>query len=69
MFVVGVADIYAQGLDFADRLYVTEIQQSVKGDAHFPEFNRMEWEEVSRKIERQETPQPLEYHFVEYQRL
>ncbi|MFZ2301210.1 MAG: dihydrofolate reductase [Gallionella sp.] len=66
IFVVGGADIYAQALSLADRLYVTEIQQDVAGDAWFPEFDRAEWLEVSREKYRQETPKPLEYHFVEY---
>ncbi len=68
IFVVGGADIYAQALDMADTLYITEIQQDVIGDAWFPEFSRLEWLQVSREIHRQETPQPLEYHFVTYRR-
>jgi len=68
IFVVGGADIYAQVLNLADVLYVTEIQQDVVGDARFPEFNKSEWVEVSREIQRQEKPEPLEYHFVEYRR-
>ena len=68
VFIVGGADIYTQALNVADTLYITEIQQNVSGDAAFPEFDRAEWQEVSRKIQRQETPQPLEYHFVEYRR-
>jgi dihydrofolate reductase len=67
-FIVGGADIYAQSIDYADILYITEIQQDVVGDAHFPEFDQSKWREVSRDIRTQETPQPLEYHFVTYQR-
>ena len=68
IFVVGGADIYVQALGFADRLYVTEIQQDVTGDVWFPEYDRSEWLEISRETHRQEKPQPLEYHFVEYRR-
>ena len=68
IFVVGGADIYAQTLNLADTLYITEIQKDVMGDAAFPEFNKSEWLEVSREIRRQETPELLEYHFVEYRR-
>ena len=68
IFVVGGADIYAQALPLADMLYITEIQQAVEGDAHFPEFNRDEWQEMSREIRQQETPQALEYHFVTFRR-
>ncbi len=68
VFIVGGADIYAQSIDYADILYITEIQQDVVGDAHFPEFDLSSWREVSREVRTQETPQPLEYHFVTYQR-
>jgi len=68
IFMVGGADIYAQALGLADKLYITEIQQDVAGDAWFPEFDRSEWLEMSREKHRQETPEPLEYHFVECRR-
>lgn len=68
-FIVGGADIYAQSIALADALYITEIQQDVDGDAHFPAFNKSEWKEVSREVRSQETPQPLHYHFVTYQRI
>jgi dihydrofolate reductase len=67
-FIVGGADIYSQSLQLADTLYVTEIQQDVEGDAHFPEFDRNLWQETARDMRTQETPQPLDYHFVTYRR-
>ena len=68
IYIVGGAEIYRQALSLADTLYITEIQQEVAGDAHFPEFALSDWLEVSRKICRQASPQALEYHFVTYQR-
>ncbi|MDZ4202122.1 MAG: dihydrofolate reductase [Gallionella sp.] len=67
-FIVGGGDIYAQSLELANTLYVTEIQQDVDGDAHFPEFDNAEWQEIAREVRTQETPQPLDYQFVTYQR-
>lgn len=67
-FIVGGADIYAQSLNLADTLYITEIQQDVEGDAHFPTFDKLAWHETAREVCAQETPQPLQYHFVTYRR-
>jgi dihydrofolate reductase len=67
-FIVGGADIYAQSLSLADTLYITEIQQDVEGDAHFPAFDKKAWQETAREVRSQESPQPLHYHFVTYQR-
>lgn len=69
IFIVGGAELYAQALPLTDTLYLTEIQQEVAGDAHFPEFNPKEWQEVARETRQQETPQPLSYHFVTYRRM
>ena len=68
IFVVGGAELYAQAMPLMGTLYITEIQKEVEGDAHFPEFKRDEWQEVSREIRNQQEPQPLEYHFVTYRR-
>lgn len=68
IFIVGGAELYAQALPLADTLYLTEIQQDVAGDAHFPEFNLQEWQVVARESRSQESPQPLSYHFVTRQR-
>jgi dihydrofolate reductase len=66
VFVVGGAELYQQAMPLMDTLYITEIQQDVEGDAHFPEFDQSAWQETSREMRSQETPQPLEYHFVTY---
>ncbi|MDD4928898.1 MAG: dihydrofolate reductase [Gallionella sp.] len=68
IYIVGGAEIYTQALPLMDTLYITEIQQDVIGDAHFPEFDTSIWQEVSREVRTQATPQPLEYHFVTYHR-
>jgi len=68
IFVVGGAELYGQAMPLVDTLYVTEIQQDVEGDAHFPEFDRSEWKEVSRERRSQQEPRPLEYHFVTYRK-
>ena len=68
IFVVGGAEIYTQALPLASKLYITEIQQVVAGDAHFPDLDKTEWLEIKRDICSQQAPQPLQYHFVTYQR-
>jgi len=69
IFIVGGAELYRQALPLVDTLYITEIQQEVEGDAHFPEFDRHAWRETERVVSSQAAPQPLEYHFVTYRRV
>ncbi len=66
VFFVGGAELYAQMLPRADRLYLTEIQADYAGDAHFPAFGFGQWREVARQA--QVSGAGLAYHFVTYQR-
>jgi dihydrofolate reductase len=47
VFICGGAEIYAQALPHADRLYLTEVDAEVAADAYFPAFNADEWREGS----------------------
>lgn len=66
IFIAGGAELYAQALPLVDTLYITEIQQDVEGDAHFPDFDKTVWHEVSREAKSQTVPQALAYQFVQY---
>jgi len=68
IFIVGGAELYRQAITLVDTLYITEVQQEVEGDAHFPEFDKSAWRETSRAVNSQMTPQPLNFHFVTYHR-
>ncbi len=46
--VIGGAQIYAQAIDRAQRLYVTEVHASYEGDTRFETPEPADWREVSR---------------------
>lgn len=68
IFFVGGAELYAQVLPLADRLYLTEIQAEVQGDAWFPDYDKSRWRETGRE-RRHDDKSGLEYHFVIYARI
>lgn len=45
--LIGGAKIYARLMPLCDRLYVTEVDAMIEGDAHFPAIFKDEWREVS----------------------
>ena len=47
VMLIGGAQLYAQGLAQADRLYLTRVALSPEGDAWFPEFDLNQWKLVS----------------------
>jgi len=49
VFVVGGSEVYRQAMPFADRMMLTEIEQSPEGDTFFPPFEPSHWQEIARK--------------------
>lgn len=47
-FIVGGEAVYAAALPFADRLYITEVDTEIDGDAFFPAIDETAFREISR---------------------
>ena len=61
IFVIGGAQIYAEALKVADRLYITRVEHDYEGDTSFPEFDLSAWRLVAE--ERHERGEEYEYPF------
>jgi len=46
-FIIGGEQIYRLAMPYCDRLYITEVDTELDGDAKFPEFDADEWQLVS----------------------
>lgn len=68
LLVIGGAEIYAQALVLADRLYITQVHAEIEGDAFFPEIDPQDWETVLRQDFSAEGSNPYDYSFLVYQR-
>jgi dihydrofolate reductase len=65
-FVIGGGAVYGETLPLADRVYATEIEQEIEGDASFPELAPSEWRRVQsgeRTVENE-----LTFEFAVYER-
>lgn len=49
VFCIGGAELYKETIARADKLYLTEVHQTVDGDTFFPPFDRKKWQEIERK--------------------
>ena len=65
--VIGGEQIYRMTLPAADRLYLTEVQAEVEGDAFFPEFDVKDWHQVSEQLPEVTDTHP--YRFVVLERI
>lgn len=68
-FIIGGASVYKQGLDYANRLYITEVQADVEGDIYFPEFDKNLWEEIKREKRPKDTGNIYNLEFVVYEKV
>jgi len=65
--VIGGEQIYRMTLPAADRLYLTEVQAEVEGDAFFPEFDTSDWRQVSERLPEVTDTHP--YRFIVLERI
>ena len=68
LMVIGGAQIYAETLPRAARLYLTEVHADVEGDTFLPEIDMASWSEVRREAFSAAGPNPYDYSFVVYER-
>jgi dihydrofolate reductase len=64
VMITGGSEIYKHTLNQVTRLYLTEIHAEVEGDTFFPEFNRSEWNEISREVFKADEKNDFDYSFI-----
>lgn len=68
IFIIGGAELYAQTLAQARRLYLTEVHATVAGDVRFPPWDRQAWREVTREDHPADAAHEHTYSFVTLER-
>jgi dihydrofolate reductase len=66
--VIGGAEIYAQWMDSADRLEVTEVHARPDGDTRLAAISPVEWEEVARQRHPAGPDDSADFSYVTYRR-
>ncbi|MDR3217668.1 MAG: dihydrofolate reductase [Dysgonamonadaceae bacterium] len=69
VFIIGGAQIYAQTLAFADKLYLTKIHAGFPdADVFFPLIDWRAWRELNRETFPADEKNPYPFSFIEYER-
>jgi len=66
--VIGGAEIYAQWMDVADRLEITEVHARPEGDTYFAAIEPADWEEVARVRNSSGPDDSADFSYVTYRR-
>jgi dihydrofolate reductase len=69
IFVIGGAELYAQALGRAGRLYLTTVDAEVAGDTLMPEVTTGEWREVAAQAFAADERHPYSFRCVTYERI
>lgn len=67
LMLIGGAQLYAEALPVAERLYLTRVALSPAGDAHFPEVDESRWH-LASSIEHEATAETPAYAFEVWDR-
>ena len=69
VYIIGGASVYKEALPLADRLCLTEIQDTPEqADAFFPQFSKEEWKESWTEEHQTDERHARPYRFVDYVR-
>jgi len=68
VFVVGGANLYQQLMHNAERMELTLVDAEPEGDAFFPEWDKQQWQEVSREHHAADERHRFAFDFIRLQR-
>jgi len=64
VMITGGTELYKAFFEKANRIYLTEVHTKVNGDTFFPEFNRDEWNEISRENHSKDEKNDFDFSWV-----
>ncbi|MGB1869080.1 MAG: dihydrofolate reductase [Porticoccaceae bacterium] len=67
IMVIGGEQIYRMTLPAADRLYLTQVDADVEGDAYFPKVDFSQWQQISEQLPELTDTHP--YRFLQLDRI
>lgn len=67
-FIIGGATIYKLLMPYANKMYITQINEEFEGDVYFPQIDEKEWNIVETEKGLKNEQNPFEYEYVTYVR-
>jgi len=67
-FIIGGATIYKLLMPYANKMYITKIDEEFEGDVYFPQIDEKEWDILETKKGITDEQNPFDYEYVTYVR-
>lgn len=68
VFIFGGGAIYDRYFEKCDELFITEVDTEVEADTKFPDFNKEEWDLISKEEFKKDEKNEYDYVFLHYVR-
>lgn len=65
-FIIGGASTYSLLMPYANKMYITKIDEEFEGDVYFPEIDNKIWQEVERERGIKNEKNPYNYEYITY---
>ena len=65
-FIIGGATIYKLLMPYANKMYITKINEEFEGDVYFPKLDKKVWQEIEREKGIENEKNPFDYEYVTY---
>lgn len=65
-FVIGGATIYKLLMPYANKMYITKINEEFEGDVYFPQIKEEEWKIIEQQKGIRNEENPFDYEYVTY---
>lgn len=65
-FIIGGATIYKLLMPYANKMYITRINEEFEGDVYFPKLDKKVWKEVEIEKGIRNEKNPFDYEYVTY---
>ncbi|MFB7121856.1 dihydrofolate reductase [Bacillus tropicus] len=69
VFILGGEEVYQQFLPYTQKLYITKIHATFKGDRYFPEIDFSLWKGIYTENGIQNDKNPYEYYFHIFEKI
>ncbi|MBS1765442.1 MAG: dihydrofolate reductase [Bacteroidetes bacterium] len=69
LFVIGGGELFTQMMSRADKMYLTFIHYTFRGDVYFPEIDRSEWKMISKTDCYADEKNAYDYSFTEWEKV
>lgn len=69
VFIVGGASIYEQSMLIANKMYITKVHHSFKGDTFFPEIDPKVWQVTAQENHFKDEKHAFDFSFITYEKI